>query len=238
MAETRHRENEQILKLKKSIMTLAVELTGAEPDDIVLVAPRSVPKTSSGKVRRHAARALYEKGLKTQSTVKENLQLKLILFFSSISKHKNAFRAIGNRIYAVYAWTIIIFLAPFSWLGVTLIPNHQFRWTYLRASLSALRLLTGVKLKIEGSHYLKTAQPVIIVANHASYIDGAILICSIPKQFHFVAKSELRGNIFGRLFLTRLKTLFTERFDTQQSIRDSNRIANSLREGESVMFFS
>ena len=77
----------------------------------------------------------------------------------------------------------------------------------------------------------------IIVANHASYIDGAILICSIPEHFHFVAKSELRSSIFARLFLTRLKTLFTERFDTLQSIRDSDRIADSLREGGSVMFF-
>jgi len=35
---------------------------GLAPKDIVLVKPGIVPKTSSGKVRRMACRALYEKG--------------------------------------------------------------------------------------------------------------------------------------------------------------------------------
>ena len=37
-------------------------MAGAAADDIVLVPPRGVPKTSSGKVRRSSAKELYETG--------------------------------------------------------------------------------------------------------------------------------------------------------------------------------
>ena len=57
MAETRIQTEKKILNLNKSIMALSSDLTGIGPDEIVLGPTRSVPKPSSGKFRRHAARA-------------------------------------------------------------------------------------------------------------------------------------------------------------------------------------
>ena len=39
-----------------------MNLIGAPVDDIVLAPPHTVPKTSSGKIRRVAARDYYERG--------------------------------------------------------------------------------------------------------------------------------------------------------------------------------
>ena len=46
----------------QAITALSATLLGAPADDVVLAPPRSVLKTSSGKTRRAACRALYEQG--------------------------------------------------------------------------------------------------------------------------------------------------------------------------------
>ena len=41
---------------------IATDIAGTPPDEVVLAPPRTVPKTSSGKIRRSAAKELYESG--------------------------------------------------------------------------------------------------------------------------------------------------------------------------------
>jgi len=48
--------------MRARINELAIGLIGAPVDDIVLAPPHTVPKTSSGKIRRVAAREYYERG--------------------------------------------------------------------------------------------------------------------------------------------------------------------------------
>src|SRR5262249_9168189 len=48
---------------RQRIAELAIELTGTAPAGVTLVPPATVPKTSSGKIRREAARALWSSGL-------------------------------------------------------------------------------------------------------------------------------------------------------------------------------
>ena len=56
LAETRERRGAAEADIKKKINDLAMNLIGAPVDDIVLAPPHTVPKTSSGKIRRVAAR--------------------------------------------------------------------------------------------------------------------------------------------------------------------------------------
>jgi acyl-coenzyme A synthetase/AMP-(fatty) acid ligase len=62
MAETRATDDETTASLRAEITSKTVDLLGVAPDDVVLVPPRTVPKTSSGKIRRAASREIYEKG--------------------------------------------------------------------------------------------------------------------------------------------------------------------------------
>ncbi|MDP2787563.1 MAG: AMP-binding protein [Pseudomonadota bacterium] len=62
LAETREKSPEARDRIAAEINRLALDLTGLPADDIVLAPPRSVLKTSSGKVRRAACRELYERG--------------------------------------------------------------------------------------------------------------------------------------------------------------------------------
>ena len=63
LAETRDKDAaRQRSRDQAQINDLAVSLIGAPADDIVLAPPHTVPKTSSGKIRRVAAREFYERG--------------------------------------------------------------------------------------------------------------------------------------------------------------------------------
>jgi acyl-CoA synthetase (AMP-forming)/AMP-acid ligase II len=48
--------------LHAAIVDAAVDVLGTPPDEVVLLAPRTLPKTSSGKIRRAASRDRYERG--------------------------------------------------------------------------------------------------------------------------------------------------------------------------------
>ena len=62
MAETKETNAEARAKLIAAAHEVVTAIAGSAADDIVLVPPRGVPKTSSGKVRRSSAKELYETG--------------------------------------------------------------------------------------------------------------------------------------------------------------------------------
>src|SRR5206468_2178798 len=62
MAETKESNAEARAKLIAAAHEVVTGIAGSAADDIVLVPPRGVPKTSSGKVRRSSAKELYETG--------------------------------------------------------------------------------------------------------------------------------------------------------------------------------
>ncbi len=62
LAEVRATDAEERRRITESITQLAVDQIGMPPDDVVLAPPRSLLKTSSGKIRRTTCRELYEHG--------------------------------------------------------------------------------------------------------------------------------------------------------------------------------
>ncbi|MDP3542890.1 MAG: AMP-binding protein, partial [Elusimicrobiota bacterium] len=62
MAETRASEPAERERLRRRVNELACDLLGMPADDVMLVEPHTVLKTSSGKIRRAACRELYEAG--------------------------------------------------------------------------------------------------------------------------------------------------------------------------------
>ncbi|HEY8202541.1 MAG TPA: fatty acyl-AMP ligase, partial [Actinomycetota bacterium] len=62
LAETREQGAESRDRIRRDIVAASIDLLGTPPDDVVLAPPGTVPKTSSGKVRRAACRELYELG--------------------------------------------------------------------------------------------------------------------------------------------------------------------------------
>jgi 1-acyl-sn-glycerol-3-phosphate acyltransferase len=94
----------------------------------------------------------------------------------------------------------------------------------------------GIPFTVQGLERLPQA-PCIVVANHASYIDGVVAIAALPPDFAFVIKREmLRVPLAGTL-LRRLGSEFVERFDRHKGASDARRVLKLATAGQSLMFF-
>jgi len=51
-----------VAALERSVVAAVTESVGVPPKEVVLVAPGTVPKTSSGKLQRSACRAQFGEG--------------------------------------------------------------------------------------------------------------------------------------------------------------------------------
>ncbi len=236
VAETRETEATALEKLRGEIHALSVDLLGAPPDDVVLAPPHTVLKTSSGKIRRAASRELYETsgiGRKQRAVWWQLLRLALA---GLIPRLRRARRQLGALLYAGYAWIVLGILSVFTWSLVACLPSvHRARALSRAAARLTLRL-GAVPLTVHGLEDLPRT-PAVLAANHASYLDGLMLTAALPPTLGYVAKRELTGQFFARIFLNRIGTAFVERFDMGRGVDDTRRIVESIRSGASLVFF-
>jgi 1-acyl-sn-glycerol-3-phosphate acyltransferase len=96
--------------------------------------------------------------------------------------------------------------------------------------------LVGIPLCVEGRAALP-AVPCVVVANHASYIDGIVAIAALPPDFAFVIKKEMGEVPLAGFLLRRLGSEFVERFDRHKSASDARRVLRLAATGQSLVIF-
>ncbi|HRZ61829.1 MAG TPA: lysophospholipid acyltransferase family protein, partial [Rubrivivax sp.] len=96
--------------------------------------------------------------------------------------------------------------------------------------------LTATRLSVRGIEQLPEG-PCVLVANHASYLDGIVLTAALPRPFTFVAKIELLRSFVTRVGLTRLGAAFVERFDAPQGVAAAARLVEAVAQGQSLIVF-
>jgi 1-acyl-sn-glycerol-3-phosphate acyltransferase len=237
VAETREAEAATREALQASARGAATDLLGMPPDDVVLTAPHTVLKTSSGKVRRSAVRELFETGRIGQQPHAVWWQVVRLSLASLRPRLRSLWRRFVDTAYAVYAHSVFWLLAPPAWLLIALLPRPSWRWAVMRRGARLLFRLARIPLSVEGLEQLPQAQACVIVSNHSSYLDGVMLVAALPMEFAFVAKAELDRQFIPRRFLRRIGALFVERFDTQRGAADARRTVQTVQAGRSLVFF-
>ncbi len=246
LAETRESDEAIKKELRESITAICIELMDTPPDDIVLAPPYAVPKTSSGKIRRAASRECYEQGEINKAQRAVWLQLLRVSLAGVVPLLRSKFRQFIELGYAAYCWLLMALIAPSVWLMVALTPSTRLARKLVSVASRLLLKLTGTPVELTGLEKLSeffSASPgsksstCILVANHASYLDGLVLMAFLPWQYSFVGKAELRGNFFARIFLSRVGTEFVERFDMQKGVADARLLAKVAVAGQSLLFF-
>ncbi len=236
VAETRTAAPEALIDLRQQIQSVSVDLLGTPPDDVALVPPHSVLKTSSGKIRRAAIRDLYERQALGHGGQALWRQLTRIGLSSGWAQARRIGRSIAEHLFAGYAWAMFGLLVPGVWLGIMILPKPGWRWALSRTATWLLAQLTGTPLTVRGLEHLPNS-PCVLVANHCSYLDAYVLMAAIPRPFHYVAKRELLDNRWIGTPLQRIGTLFVERFDVQRSVDEARKIGAAARAGQSLGFF-
>jgi len=237
VAETREQDTAALEALQAEVREVTTDLLGMPPDEAVLAPAHSVLKTSSGKIRRAAVRELFEKGRIGQRPRAVWLQVVRLSLASFRPRLRSAWRRFADTGYAVYAQMVFWLLAPPAWLLVVLLPRARWRWAAMRGSARLLFRLAGVPLRVQGLDQWPRDQACVVAANHASYLDGVVLVATLPNEFAFVAKAEFVDQFVPYHFLRRMGALFVERFDKQRGVADARLTAQTVRAGRSVLFF-
>lgn len=238
LAETRKRKASDIADLQARITALASDLIGAPPDDIVLAPPRTVLKTSSGKIRHSACREVYERGLIGAPRPAVRWQMLRLTLAGVAPWTRRVVRTVISGLFAAWGWTLIVSLAVVAWTAVAVLPLESWRWPVLRGMIRTLGVLTGTRLTVNGLDNLPPpGSAAVFASNHASYLDGFVLTAALGRMFSFVAKAELSDNFITRTLLKRIGTEFVERIDKQKGIEDARRVAATAKNGRALLFF-
>ena len=237
LAETRTTDTGARASLREAVSRAVLDALGEPPDEIVLAPPHTVLKTSSGKVRRSACRAVYEQGRVGAPRPRVPRQVLRLAFGALALRLRYAAAAAGRAAFASYAMLVFALLAPPTWLASLFTRTPAGAWRLGRGAVRLLLRLTRIRLTVRGLEHLPQDRPCVLVSNHASYLDGLVLVAALPRPYAFVAKRELREQPVAGRYLARLGTEFVERFDVKRSVEDANRMAALVARGRSLLVF-
>jgi len=235
LAETRETEAEALSELRQRIEEAVAPLLDAPPDEIVLVPPHAVPKTSSGKLRRASAREMFERGtlhVRAQPMWRQMLRFGIA---GLVSQFRRVARISGDYLYAAWWWSVLVALGIFLWPATLVLPTLKLRWSLVHFVTRAAAWLTGIRVAVAGAW--PKERNVLIAANHSSYVDSLVLAAIIPGEPAFVAKKELAQQFFAGPFLRRLGVLFVERTDAEGGLEDVNKALEAAQAGRKLVFF-
>lgn len=138
--------------------------------------------------------------------------------------------------YGVYAWLVFIVCALAALICACCLPGllRRRRWVTRFARLPFR--LAFIPTEISGLEHLPETHSVV-VANHASYLDGVILQAFLPPRFSYVIKGEVRKVPIVHFLLRRIGAHFVDRYSPGASARDARTLLRSANNGQSLAFF-
>ena len=236
VAESRENSRETLARIRHAVEQVTTDLLEAPPDEVVIAPPHTVLKTSSGKIRRTATREIYESGALLAGRRAVWWQFVRLLFSGGRRRAADAAQTTLVLLYASYWWLVVAVAAIFGWTGVVLLPSPRSRWAVGRRVVQLALRLMGTSPSVKGLENLR-APGGIVVANHASFVDGLVLVAALPGEMAFAVKGELRQNWLAERFLSRVGSLFVERIDPAGGLEDSRRAVELAKAEHRLVFF-
>ena len=237
LAETRYTDPAARAQLTARVNQRVVDNLGEPPEEILLVPPHTVLKTSSGKLRRAATRAAYEDGSLGRAHAGAALQLLRLALQGVRPELRRIARSASRLAYGLYAdLAILVFFAAIGLPGLFLgDPRRIWRLNH-RATRWLIRALR-IPFSVIWEENVDLSAPHIIVANHCSYVDSVFIGAVLPEAHLFIAKTELQQVPVLASWLRRIGTVFIKRFEPAQSVAEVGRLEQELAKGNSLVMF-
>ncbi|MFY9583305.1 MAG: AMP-binding protein [Candidatus Acidiferrales bacterium] len=234
VAEVREKDRERIARAITDEVTSAL---GLPPDVVELLPPQSIPKTSSGKLRREETRRLYLAGKLAAPAAPTWLQVAKLAAISGAQVARRQVRRALELAYGVYAAVVFVAWIVPTWLLVVLASGRRQAARITSPALRLYMALVGCRIHVEGREHLDRGNSLVFVSNHASYTDVLFLMAALGIDYRFVAKIEVHSMPFIGTFLRKLGHVAFDRSDPQARLHQAEELEELLRRGESVFVF-
>jgi 1-acyl-sn-glycerol-3-phosphate acyltransferase len=241
VAESREKDPARRSKISGTITELVAHGLGLPPDRVELIPLGSIPKTSSGKLRREETKQLYIAGELSTSKPPAWLQIARLAVAGEL-------RTIGRTIsrgvrrgfeilYGLYFSVVFFFWIVPTWTMVQFIKDQRAAGRFTASALKVLFALIFCRVKVVGKEYMNTPGAKIYASNHTSYFDVVAVMMGLGVSYRFVSKMEVTRMPFIGTFLNQMGHLRFERADAESRLRQSREIEDFLRRGDSVFIF-
>ncbi len=231
-------------RIAAGITSAVDEALGMPPDLVEVLAPHSIPKTSSGKLRRSETRRLFLEGKLGRKQAPSWVQIANLAARGAVPHARTLIqRGFGKTIeflYGVYALAAFSIVLVPLWIVVGLTPNRQRAARITRRGARLMLLAARVPVQIESKEFLAELEksgPFIFAPNHSSYLDIIVSIAFLPPGVRFVAKGETLSMPLVGTITSRSGQFSFNRADPQARIKQAQEVNAALEHGESVVIF-
>ena len=240
-AESREQDSARRAALASAIAENVTRGLGLPPDRVELVPPGSIPKTSSGKLRREETRQLYVAGKLAAKRPPAWMQIARLGSSGVVRSAGQAIsRGVRRALEVIYGIYFILLFALWivpAWAIVVLVKDHRSAGRYTSAALKVLFALAGIRVRVIGKEHADIPGPRIYASNHTSYFDVLPLMAALGVPYRFIAKSEVHAMPFIGTFLRRMGHLSFNRSDADSRRQAASELEDFIRRGESVFVF-
>jgi 1-acyl-sn-glycerol-3-phosphate acyltransferase len=147
-----------------------------------------------------------------------------------------ASRDLVRACYGSYAWLALAAIALPVCVLLAVTPGVQRRRRIARNGSRLFFAAIGSPVRVEGSA-IEPHYPCVVVANHASYLDGIILTAALPAGFTYLIKQQMASVPIVGFILRRLGSAFVDRSDVKDRYRIARTLVSQARRGDALGFF-
>jgi 1-acyl-sn-glycerol-3-phosphate acyltransferase len=145
-------------------------------------------------------------------------------------------RDLVRVLYGTYAWLALAAIALPTCVLLAVTPGVQRRRAVARNASRLFFAAIGSSVHVEG-HAIEQDYPCVVVANHASYLDGIILTAALPAGFTYLIKQQMARVPIVSFILRRLGSAFVDRENAKDRQRIARTLVGQARKGEALGFF-
>jgi 1-acyl-sn-glycerol-3-phosphate acyltransferase len=241
VAEVKERDARRHPAIAAAVTDQVSQGLGLPPDRVELLPIGSIPKTSSGKLRREETKQLFLKGELRATKLPAWLQLTRLGARSALQGIGGTVAAGCNRaleiLYGLYFGVMfLVWIVP-TWAIVSVMFNSRAAGRFTSSALKMLFAVIGCPVRVIGKEHMNTPGAKIFASNHTSYFDVLPLMLGLGVPYRFVAKMEVLGMPFIGTFLRQMDHLAFNRTDPNSRLRQADEMEEILRRGESVFVF-
>ena len=230
---------------------IALEITqqvskvmGLPPDVIEILPTHSIPKTSSGKLRRNETRKMYLESRLGRRQAPTWVQAGKLAARGALPRLMSLTKAMVRRVaeilYGIYALALFGVATAIVWMMVYPSKNQWFSARVIHNASRMLLFLAAIRVEIQGRELFerwKHESPWIFAPNHSSYLDILILLASLPAETRYVAKGEIHSMPLVGMLASRSGHFAFDRSDPNARVAQSDEIEVALRNGQSVVIY-